>query len=160
MINFIPRNGWLRLASAFLFVHMIVTYLIKANVLSRALHRKVSPKFINDKGLRGKTEWFASTVAVMISCILIANTIPFFDPLTGLIGASFVPIACWNLPIVYYYLSLPGDQLPRKEKPVMLFIFVLGIILTITGTYSNMKDIVESWETYGAPWSCIHLEEL
>jgi amino acid permease len=160
MVNFIPRNGWLRLAAAFLFIHMIVTYLIKASVLSRALHRAVSPKHVNDKNFRGKLEWFLSTVTVMISCILIANTIPFFDPLTGLIGASFVPIACWNLPIIFYYLSIPRHEIAGWEKPLLVFIFILGIVLTISGTYSNMKDIVDSWSTYGAPWSCIHLEEV
>jgi len=156
MINFIPQNGWLRLASAFLFIHMIVTYLIKATVLSRALHRSVSPKNLNDTGFRGKLEWFFATLAVMISCIIVANTIPFFDPLTGLIGASFVPIACWNLPIIYYYYS-SNEPIPKIERPLLVFVFVLGIVLTIVGTYSNMKDIVESWEEYGAPWTCITL---
>jgi len=160
MINFVPRNGWLRLAASLLFVHMIVTYLIKASVLSRAFHRVISLKTINDKTSKGKSIWFLSTVVVMISCIFIANTIPFFDSLTGLIGASLVPIACWNLPIVYF-ISLHGwSKIRMVEKPLLIFIFVLGIVLTVSGTYSNMKDILDSWATYGKPWSCIHLEEV
>jgi len=157
LIDFLPQNGWLRLAALFLFVHMLVTYLIKANVLSRAVHRAVSPKLINDRTLRGRTEWFFCTIAVLVSCIIVANTIPFFDSLTGLIGALLVPVAGWNLPVVYYYLTEEVSKIPQSEKMLLAFIFSLGVILTVTGTYSNFSDIVDSWQTYGAPWTCIYL---
>jgi len=80
----------------------------------------------------------------------------FFDSLTGLIGALLVPFACWNLPIVYYYLLQRNRRLPipKVEIPFLILIFVLGVVLTGVGTYSNMKDIYESWEKYGAPFSC------
>jgi len=112
---------------------------------------------VNNTDLRGKLEWFAVTTVVMISCIVVANAIPFFDSLTGLIGASFVPIACWNLPIIFFYLSQKrdGKSIAILEWVALIFIFLLGIVLTGVGTYSNMRDIVNDWEKYGAPFSCI-----
>jgi len=153
MINWIPYNPWLRFAAILLFIHMIVVYLIKANVLSRALHRVVSPKFINDTSWRGKTEWFLATTVVMISCIFIAESIPFFDPLTGLIGALLVPLACWNLPIIFFQSKSP-QPISRLERVIQAIIFVFGLLLTVMGTYSNMGDIISHWKQFGPPFSC------
>jgi len=152
MINYIPFNGWLRFGAILLFGHMIVTYLIKATVLARAVHGALSPARVNDTGRRGRLEWFGITSGVMILCYVVAATIPFFDSLTGLIGASLVPVGCWNLPIWFFWKS--GITIPNREKPVLILIFLLGIVLTGVGTYSNMKDIVDGWAANGPPFSC------
>jgi len=159
VINFIPPGGWLRFASILLFIHMIITYLIKATVLSRAVHRVFSPKNLNDTSIRGRIEWFFATLAVLISCILIANAIPFFDSLTGLIGAISVPIASWLLPITYFYYDKQRAPVGMIENISMIVIFILGIFLTIIGTYSNSTDIIASWEKYGAPFSCVYVAD-
>jgi len=39
MVNWIPYNGWLRFAALMLFSHIIVVYVINANVLAKACHR-------------------------------------------------------------------------------------------------------------------------
>jgi len=159
IINFIPANGWLRFAALLLFIHMIITYLIKATVLARAFHRVWSPKNLNDTSKRGKIEWFISTLVVLISFMIIANSIPFFDSLTGLIGAISVPISSWLLPIIYFALDTQKQPVHMIENVVMVIIFILGILLTGVGTYSNFSDIVDSWEKYGYPFSCIYVRD-
>jgi len=156
MINLIPKGPWLRLAAFLLSLHMIVIYLVAANVLSRAIHRVISVETLNTP--QGRMVWLFATGIVLLTCIGIANTFPFFDPLIGLVGA-FVPISCWILPIIYYYLCFRPD-IRTHEIPLLIIIFVLGIFLAISGIVSNMKKFVENWTTYGVPWSCTKLSDV
>merc|ERR1712010_239293 len=80
-----------RIASALLCFHVMVSYLILGNVLARMLHLKVSPQYVNDLGWRGKLEWFGCTTSVVVLSYMIANSIPFFENLTSLIGGLLVP---------------------------------------------------------------------
>jgi len=154
IVNYIPYNGWLRFTALLLFIHMIVTYLIKGNVMGRAIHRALSPKRVNEHSWRGRMEWFLINLGLLICCVILAEAIPFFDSLTGLIGALFVPIACWILPI-YFFLSSPAKKKMHKlEWPLLIIILILGVLLAFVGTYSNFYDIVLDWERHGVPFSC------
>jgi len=156
MVDWIPYNGWLRFAALMLFLHIIVVYVINANVLAKATHRAFFPDTVEERSTRATTHWFLVNVVIIILCIIVAISVPFFDSLTGLIGASLIPVACWHLPIVYFILGMKKVGTPIKTIDWVLcaFIFTLGTALTIVGTYSNMKDIIDSWGTYGYPFSC------
>jgi len=156
MVNWIPYNGWLRFAALMLFSHIIVVYVINANVLAKACHRVFFPETVEERSTRATTHWFLVNVVIIILCIIVAISIPFFDSLTGLIGASLIPIACWHLPIVYFILAYKknGYQIPTIDWILCIFIFSLGTVLVLVGTYSNMSDILDSWSTYGYPFSC------
>jgi len=156
MVDWIPYNGWLRFGALMLFLHIMIIYVINANVLGKAIHRVIWPETVEDRSIRGKTHWFIINLGNIMACMLVALTIPFFDSLTGLIGALLMPIACWCLPIVYFYLAHQKNNEPisRIDMILMIFIFVLGIAITIVGTYSNMLDIVDNWATYGYPFTC------
>ncbi len=94
--------GWMyRAASALLCFHMVVGFLILGNVLSRILHIKLSPRRVNDLGWRGKLEWLGCTAFVIVVSFVIANTIPFFDELTSLIGMHGSP------PLLLYFKMAP-----------------------------------------------------
>lgn len=156
LVQYLPFGNALRAASLLLFVHMIVTYLVKATVVTRAIHLYLSPKHVNDKGIRGKAEWFAISSALLGMSFIIGNSVPFFDELTGLIGASVVPIACWNIPIAFYIkmCSLQGIKIHKAEWLLLGFLFLLGITLVIVGTLINAEDIITRWEEFGNPFEC------
>jgi len=156
LIQYLPFGNALRAGALLLFIHMIVTYLVKATVVTRAIHLYVSPKHVNDFGFRGKLEWFCISTALLGLSYLIGNSVPFFDELTGLIGASVVPIACWNIPIVYYIkmARLQNVSISYLEWVVLIFVFLLGLVLVVAGTYINMDDILKRWEEFGNPFEC------
>jgi len=90
-----------------------------------------------------------------IFSIIVAESIPFFDSLTGLVGALLAPISSWILPIYFFILvKQPTKQISILEWIILILIACLGIILTIFGTYSNILDIVDHWNQYGYPFSC------
>jgi len=70
-----------------------------------------------------------------------------------------VPIASWILPITYFWYDKLRKPVGRIENASMIIIYILGIFLTIIGTYSNFSDIIDSWEKYGAPFSCIYVAD-
>jgi len=124
--------------------------------MARAIHLVISKENVNDRTFRGNLEWFIITVCVLAVCYVISNVVPFFDDLTGLIGASLVPIGCWNLPIIYFVLNDP-KAIHWIEYPFLGLIFVLGLALAGIGTYSNLLNIIDSWSNYGSPFGCIIL---
>lgn len=156
LVQYLPYGPGLRVAAALLFVHMIVTYLVKATVVTRAIHLYLSPKRVNSQSLRAKAEWFGISTALLALSFVIGNSVPFFDELTGLIGASVVPLACWNFPIVFYVKScmVQGIRIPRIEWPLLIFLSALGVTLVCVGTYINAEDIYLRWEEFGDPFSC------
>jgi len=156
MVDWIPYDGWLRFGALMLFLHIMIIYVINANVLGKAIHRVIWPDTVEERSPLATTQWFIINLGNIMACMLVAITIPFFDSLTGLIGALLMPVACWMLPITYFVLAMRknNDPISKLDGIFMIFIFVLGILITIVGTYSNMLDIVDNWNTYGYPFTC------
>jgi len=156
MVDWIPFDQVLRVGSLMLALHIMIIYVINANVLGKAIHRILWPETVEERSIQATFQWFLINFVMIVACILIAVTVPFFDSLTGLIGALLMPVACWILPIVYFVLAHLkwNERISGIDSVLMIFIFILGVVLTIVGTYSNMKDILDSWATYGYPFSC------
>ena len=57
---------------------MLVTYVIKGQVLSRAIHLAVHPASANDFGAKGRLVWFAITTVLLIVGWVLVNAVPFF----------------------------------------------------------------------------------
>merc|ERR1712130_405004 len=123
---------------------------------------------------------FVISVVVLLFSFLIANAIPFFGPLTGLLGALIQPLVCWIIPIVFFIqatikakeqnnnnidinhtyelkslMPLKPLEIQNWEYPVFAFIFLFSALITILGTYSNAYMIFQKWHTYGYPFSCL-----
>mmetsp|Transcript_14198 Transcript_14198/g.35751 ORF Transcript_14198/g.35751 Transcript_14198/m.35751 type:complete len:514 (-) Transcript_14198:39-1580(-) len=149
--------GWMyRAASALLFFHMTVGFLILGNVFSRIVHIKLSPYRVNDLGLRGKLEWLGCTSAVIVVSYLISNIVPFFDQLTSLIGGMLIPFVCMILPIVFQIKThfMTGRRIKAWEWALWGVLICFGFLVLGVSTYMNVKAIIEGWSTYGAPFSC------
>lgn len=161
LIDNIAFSIWLRLAALLLFIHMLITYLIKGNVMSRAIHLAFFPKTVNNNDSAGSITWFCISTCLLLGCFLVANLIPFFDSLTGLIGALLIPTNSWNLPIMFYVASKGNKNLkiPIWEWILLITIFCFGLVLTYLGTHANVADIIVKWESVGLPFAC-HCEDI
>jgi len=156
MVNWIPYNGWIRFAALLLFLHVIIVYLIKAQILATEFHRYLFPATLHRTSWLSRLHWFIITFAILIFCIFIAEIIPFFDSLTGLIGSSLVPVTNWMLPVVFFIWVKQREQesIAWYEWIVLIFILLLGLALTGVGTYSSWQSISDSWGNFGYPFSC------
>jgi len=157
----LPFGPMFRAASAIFFFHICVSFLVLSHVLARVLHIFVAPKHVNDLGWKGTLQWFGCTSAVCIVSYIIANSIPFFDSLTGLIGGFTIPVMSLMMPVMCYMRMrhMVGLKLKSWEWVVYIAIIAFAVLVTITSTIFNIQEIIESWSTYGAPFAC-HCEDI
>ena len=136
-----------RVASALLFFHMLVGYIIMSNVLSRILHIAVSPYHVNDKGWRGKFEWLGCTSSVLVLSFVVANAIPFFDLLTSLIGGLFLPPLCLLFPVVCYVRMriLIDEKLKWWEWILHVALLSFGVVMMVVSTIATVKTLILNW---------------
>jgi len=160
LINVIPAGPLSSATALCLFVHLLITYLIKGTVLARACHRLVSPQTTNDYGWHGTLVWLAVTTAILVTCYGVASAVPFFDDLTSLLGSLQTPIGGFCLPMLFlasgYGLLGGGGGLGeaglivRKQPawwlPWLLWsIFVVGAVFCLVGTVATALNILDSW---------------
>ncbi|WOO83195.1 N amino acid transport system protein [Vanrija pseudolonga] len=103
------------------------------------------------------TIWLGSTFATVAIAYLIASAIPIFGNLISLIGALIGPSVC----IIPYNLMWWHDNWRFKESSqrnvvmaaVNGILLVIGVFVTIAGTYAAVQTIVHD-KSRNKPWSC------
>ena len=152
--------NWTRtFAGCLMFVHMIISYTITQQVLTRALHLMLFPETVNalypkDEGyVKGCLHWFGISTALMIGAYVFTGLIPFFSQMNSLIGALFDPLLCFVLPSIMLYKS--GIEMSTLDKLGGLFyVFVVGVFAWGPGTGVAIYSIAESSDDVGGPFSC------
>jgi len=155
-----------RVASALLFLHVVVAFLIKSVVVARFVHRLVSPDRVGIDlreagGVRAHLEYAACSVALLVAAFFIANAIPFFDDLLGLIGGFFSGPISFIFPIMFFagaqqYATLTNTKgaMTRADRLVFPLIVSLTLLTMVVGTYSVVQDIMSRSQALGPPFSC------
>lgn len=166
LINVIPPGPLSSLTALCLFVHVVITYLIKGTVLARACHRLLSPSTTNDYGLHGSLVWLGITTGVLVACSGVALAVPFFDDLASLLGSLQTPIGGFCLPVLFMcsgYRLLGKDigeagLIATKPTSIWLYlqysllgaIFLFGVAFCVLGTAATSMSIVERWQNMTA----------
>lgn len=154
----IPFGAWFRVASALLATHMLVTYLIKGVVITKAIYRRFVKDDKEDE-LEPDRAWCALVAAVLALSWLISQLVPFFNDLVDVLGTSLVPLCCWLMPIVLLYWQWSqgsGGKRPRisiAEAVVLGLEVVFAVVQSVVGTYTCVNTIIHHWRTYGAPFA-------
>lgn len=151
-----------QLAAICLVVHMLVTFMIKAIVLARAVHGYVSPTGVDDNTWEAWQTWTTIACGVSFLSWLVANVVPFFSDLVDLLGATMAPIGCYVIPIVLYLRFVhdrPGTGPGLFEGLLITLEMALSLVLMVAGTYVACRQIADKWHTYGPPFHC-HCEDV
>ena len=142
-----------------MFVHMIISYTITQQVLTRAIHLMCFPDTVNalhpkDEGYaKGALHWFMISTGLMVGAYVFTGLIPFFGQMNSLIGAVFDPLLCFVLPAIMLYKS--GIEMSTLDKLGGLFyVFVVGVFAWGPGTGVAIYSIAESSDDVGGPFSC------
>lgn len=157
----IPFGYAFRLGALCLLTHMLITYLIKAIVLCRQLHRRWDRLEALESSSKSWLTYNVIAVAVVTASWLLSQIVPFFSDLVDLIGASLTPLLMWMVPILLYcYSNLQtGTRMHTLEMIVVTLELILSASLMIVGTYASLTSIKRHWDTYGGPFSC-HCEDM
>ena len=97
-----PNDWRKRLCSISLFIHMIISYNITNQVVSRALHLHFRPTTVNAHTWTGAVHHACFSFGLLLFSFVVANAIPFFDNLTGVIGALLLAPISLIMPCLLY----------------------------------------------------------
>jgi len=89
-----------------LFIHVGIVYLLKTVVLARYLHRLCSPLDLEARTVSSYLKHSSWSIAMLAVGFLIANAIPFFSQMLGLIGGLLAGPINFVLPIILYLAAL------------------------------------------------------
>lgn len=121
---------------------------INSTVLGRMIHGRVfansTIRFINTK--MGWITWTALITIITIVAFIVAEVIPFFNDLLSISSSLFVSGFTFYLPaIMWFKLVREGSWKSRKNIGPSIangFIFAMGILTLVGGTYASVYDIV------------------
>jgi hypothetical protein len=156
IIDNIPTGPAYVASAVFLFIHMLITYVIKGQVLSRAIHLAVHPASANDTGVTGRGVWFAITTTLIVIGWVLVNAVPFFDYFSSILGAMQA-LPTLIFPAMFFIAArrAQNSSVSKIELAVMvLFCFALGLCLMVFGMWDAIDGIIQSYSTLGAPFTC------
>ena len=143
----LPEGPYSQAAAGALYVHLLITYLIKGTVLARFLHRKLSPSTVNDTSARGQLVWLAVTTGLLLLCCCVALAVPAFDELTSLVGSIQTPLLGFAVPAVLLYTARrhTGRAMSTLTLVALGGVLAFGVVFAAAGTAASTIDIIDLW---------------
>lgn len=168
-----------KIAFSFALPTIIFLGSLYSNVSSQFLFHRIFNKesvHRNSHTVTGWLTWAGLNGGLWVLAFVIAEVIPFFSDLLGLMsslfdcffGFIFWALAYFKLKKLYYYkktgettsllqLFREGNLLTKLEFILNVIIFALGWYILGPGLYATIQSIIWSYQEslYGRPFSCI-----
>jgi hypothetical protein len=137
---------------------IVIAGVIYAHVAARYIFVRV---FRNTKHLERRTtlstvSWVAITFGIWMLAMIIAESVPVFNSLLGLIAALFVSWFSFGLPGIFWLFSNWGNMLSSWRQMLRCaanwFLVLTGVILCVLGAWAAVESLVE--EEFTKPWTC------
>lgn len=153
----LPHDWRKSAAGVLMVIHLMVTYTISQQVLSRAICAYLLPEALQD-GIVARFKWFFVTSGMMAACFLVANLIPLFQDIVNLTGALLSSQVVFILPSVLFLAVCPYE-VAKLEGTLATWIgcwcaIFLGIYLALVGTVSSVLVIASKLSSGSGPFSC------
>lgn len=121
---------------------------INGTVVARYIHGRIYKnsvvRFINTK--KGWTTWLALIAVITIVAWVIAEAIPFFGDLLGIMSALFISGFTFYFPAIFWFQLIKEGKWYEKKNLFLSFVnaivFLIGMVVLVAGTYSTVVDIV------------------
>lgn len=101
--------------------------------------------------------WFAITLGIWLISMVIAESIPVFNSLMGLISALFVSWFSYGFPGIFWLWMHYGNWFNKGWKQTIKFIMnvvltLTGLLLCVLGLWASIEAIAKEEST--DPWTC------
>eukprot|EP00408_Alexandrium_pacificum_P018511 CAMPEP_0171185294 /NCGR_PEP_ID=MMETSP0790-20130122/16228_1 /TAXON_ID=2925 /ORGANISM="Alexandrium catenella, Strain OF101" /LENGTH=509 /DNA_ID=CAMNT_0011650313 /DNA_START=39 /DNA_END=1568 /DNA_ORIENTATION=+ len=106
LVASVQASGTLRAVAVLLFVHVAIVYLIKSVVLARYFHGLLRPGDVDLRTADSYVTHGGFGVAMLAFGFVVANAVPFFSQLLGLIGGLLAGPINFLIPIALYLAAL------------------------------------------------------
>ncbi|GAM90078.1 hypothetical protein ANO11243_081180 [Dothideomycetidae sp. 11243] len=136
---------------------------INSTVVGRFIFDRVFPnseiKYISTK--KGWMCWIAFLVVETLIAWVIAEAIPFFSDLLGIISSLFISGFSFYFPALFWFMLIKEGEWNSGWKNITLSILntvclLIGIGVLGCGTYASVKDIKDQYSSgkVRSPFSC------
>jgi hypothetical protein len=137
---------------------------INSVVVGRYIMGRVFPnspiKYINTKA--GWAVWLSLIATITVVAWIIAEAIPFFNALLGLISSLFISGFTFYWPALFWFQLVKEGKWNANKKNIALSIlnaciFVIGLAILGLGTYASAADIADSYSSGSgvrSPFTC------
>ena len=113
------------------------------------------------KGVHGWAVWFCLITIITIIAWIIAEAIPFFNALLGLISSLFISGFTFYFPALFWFQLVREGGCFSSPKNIALtllnaVVFVIGIVILGAGTYASVEDIIHQYSggSVRSPFTC------
>ncbi|KAK4695937.1 hypothetical protein P7C71_g1907, partial [Lecanoromycetidae sp. Uapishka_2] len=136
---------------------------INTTVVGKYIMGRVFPnsevRFVNTR--RGWSIWLVLIAGLTITAWVIAEAIPFFNALLGIISSLFISGFSFYFPALFWFTIIKEGKWNANAKNIGLSILnvlvgLIGICVLICGTYASIKDIMKMFKSgsVGKPFAC------
>jgi vesicular inhibitory amino acid transporter len=157
----ILNYNWTRtMGGVLMLIHMMISYTITQQILTRAIHRALCPSTVNslrskDPGCtKSALHWFGISTSLLGLSYLIAGAIPMFPQLNELIGSVFSPFLSFIIPCALLYKS-GLEMTPLDKYGAIIYVGVVGVYALGAGTAAAVDSIIEESGDQGGPFACM-----
>ena len=138
-----------------LLVHVAMAYLVKATIMARDLHLRLSPATVNEPGPRARAIWFAITVALLFGAWLVSSAIPSFSALMDITSAFVITPLGLILPAVLTLgVRRRAGAVLKCGNAALLSLVLFGIAMTVMGAVQAVTGAKESFDNGEPPFYC------
>ncbi|KAL8815565.1 MAG: hypothetical protein Q9191_008451, partial [Dirinaria sp. TL-2023a] len=127
---------------------------INTTVVAKYLMSRVFPhsevRYVHTR--KGWAIWLVLIAGLMIIAWVIAEAIPFFNSLLGIISSLFSAGFTFTFPALFWFSIVKEGKWNANAKNIALsvlnaLVFCIGICVLVCGTYASVEDIVDSYKT-------------
>mmetsp|Transcript_5768 Transcript_5768/g.17016 ORF Transcript_5768/g.17016 Transcript_5768/m.17016 type:complete len:484 (-) Transcript_5768:93-1544(-) len=156
----ILNYNWTRsMGGVLMLIHMMISYTITQQILTRAIHRALCPATVNslrrkDPGCKKSAlHWFLISTSLLGLAYVVAGAIPIFAQLNELIGSVLSPFIAFIVPVALLVKS--GLEMTTLDKCcAVVYVFVVGLYALGAGTAAAVDSIIEASGDQGGPFAC------
>ncbi len=136
---------------------------INTTVVGKYIMGRVFPnselRYVNTR--KGWTIWLVLIAGLTITAWVIAEAIPFFNALLGIISSLFISGFTFYFPALFWFTIIKEGKWNANAKNIGLsivnaLVFCIGICVLVCGTYASIEDILQSYKTgtVGGSFAC------
>ena len=136
---------------------------INTTVVGKYIMGRVFPKselrYVNTR--KGWAIWLMLIGGLTIIAFVIAEAIPFFNALLGIISSLFISGFTFYFPALFWFIIIKEGKWNANARNIGLsilnaLVLCIGICVLVCGTYASIEDILQSYKagTVGGSFAC------
>lgn len=105
--------------------------------------------------------WLVLIAGLTLIAWVIAEAIPFFNALLGLISSLFISGFTFYFPALFWFSLIKEGKWNANAKNIVLsvvnvVVLCIGLVVLVGGAYASVEDILESYKTgsVGGSFAC------